>query len=248
MPFSLAHPAAVIPLRRWCPKYLDFQALIVGSLTPDLATSIDDWEYFSHTILGTFVFCLPVGLLTLWIFHRVRAPLVSTLPNPHRDALLPFCTGAPNSLFHVIISLLLGSWLHITWDLFTHDHSWLVQHIRFFSAPFAGVPLHHLLWLLSSLAGCALLFTMYLSLLKAGKCRIWVFSPLERRAYALWCGILLLPLAGAVPLALHEANSASSLVRFLAMRYQGCAYLTLALTGLFLKLRAPTGVRSATTG
>jgi hypothetical protein len=242
MPFPLAHPAATLPFRRWCPKYLDFPALIVGSVTPDLATGIDDWEYFSHTIFGTFVFCLPVGLLTLWIFHRVRTRLVSTFPNPHRDALLPLCAGAPNSLFRVVISLLLGSWLHIAWDLFTHDHSWVVRHIALFSVRLAGVPLNHLLWLLSSLAGSALLFVMYLFLLHKGSSRIWVFSALERRAYALWCGILLLPFAGAVPLALHEArpgSSAGSLLRLLAMYYLGCAYLTVALVGLIAKSRAP---------
>jgi len=235
MPFTLAHPVAILPLRRWCPKYLDLPGLIVGSITPDLATSIDDWEYFSHTIPGTLVFCLPIGLLTLWIFHRVRTPLVSTFPNPHRDALLPLCTSTPNSLFRVTTSLLLGSWLHITWDLFTHDHSWLTQHVPFFSVRLAGVPLNHLLWLLSSLAGSAILFAIYFSSLLNGNSGTWVFSPLDRRAYALWCGVLLLPFAGAVPLALHEAHAASSFIRYLAMYYLGCAYLTLALTGFILK-------------
>jgi hypothetical protein len=36
MPFPLAHPAAVLPLRRYCPKYLSFPVLIVGSLVPDV--------------------------------------------------------------------------------------------------------------------------------------------------------------------------------------------------------------------
>jgi len=246
MPFPLAHPAAVLPFRRWCPKYLDFPALIIGSVTPDLAASIDDWEYFSHTILGTFVFCLPVGLATIWIFRRVRTPIVSTFPNPHRHTLLPLCAGTRNSLFNVIISLLFGSWLHLTWDLFTHDHSWLVQHVAFFSIPVAGVPLNHLLWLLSSLVGSLLLLAMYVRMLQRGNAPIDVFVSFESRAYALWCGILLFPLSFAVPLALNEAKpgyAASSLIRYLAMYYLGYAYLTLAFAGLFLKSRPPTADR-----
>jgi hypothetical protein len=234
---------ATLLFSRWCPRYLDFSALFVGSITPDLATSIDDWEYFSHTVLGTLVFCLPVGLVTLWIFHQVRAPLVATFPNPHRDALLPLCTGTSTSLFHVIISLLVGSWFHIIWDLFTHDYSWLVQHVALFTFRVAGVPLNHVLWLLSSLGGGVLLLVVYLSLLQKGNARI-VELPRssEGRAYAVWSGILLFPLSLAVPLALHEAkpfNNGGSLIRYLAMYYLGCAYLTLALTGFFLKSRSP---------
>jgi Domain of unknown function (DUF4184) len=240
MPFPLAHPAAALPFRRWCPKYLDFPSLIVGSLTPDLAASIDDWEYFSHTILGSLVFCLPVGLLTLWIFHKVRTPLVATLPNPHRNALLPLCTVTVSSRLMVITSLLLGTWLHIAWDLFTHDRSWLVQKLPLLSFSLGGVPLNHLLWLLSSFIGITILLVMYISLLQKADTGSSVSSRAERWAYARWCGVLLLPLAGAIPLALLDPGySTRTFVRYVAMYYEGCAYVTLAFAGFFLKSRMP---------
>ena len=242
MPFPLAHPAATLLLRRWCPKYLDFPSLIIGSLTPDLAASIDDWEYFSHTILGSLLFCLPVGLLTLWIFHKVRTPIVTSLPNPHRKALLPLCTAPISSPLVVLTSLLFGSWLHITWDLFTHDNSWLVQKLPLMSLSLGGLPLNHLLWLLSSFMGVAILLVRYISLLQKADTRDWIFSWAERRAYARWCGVLLLPLAGAVPLALHDPSySTHNLVRFVAMYYGGCSYITLAAAGFFLKSQMPVG-------
>jgi hypothetical protein len=242
MPFPLAHPAATLPLRRWCPKYLDFPSLIVGSLTPDLAASIDDWEYFSHTAFGSLVFCLPVGLLTLWIFHKVRTPIVTSLPNPHRNALLPLCAAPVSSPLAVIISLLVGSWLHITWDLFTHDHSWLVQKVPLLSLSLGGVPLNHLLWLLSSFIGITILLVRYISLLQKADTGSSVFSRAERWAYARWCGVPLLPLAGAVPLALHDPSySTHNLVRFVAMYYGGCIYITLAAVGFFLKSQMPVG-------
>jgi len=59
MPFPVAHPAAVLPLRRYCPRYLSFPALVVGSLSPDLGYLFGhlhaDW--FSHRFwAGSFGF------------------------------------------------------------------------------------------------------------------------------------------------------------------------------------------------
>jgi len=242
MPFPLAHPAMAVPFRRLCPKYLDFPALIIGSIAPDFAACIDDWEYFSHTVLGSFVFCLPFGLLTLWIFRRVRCRFASSFPDPHRGALLPLCTGTPRSFLHVILSLLLGSWLHIVWDLFTHDYSWLVHRFAVLSRPIVGFQLHYLIWVLSSVIGIAIVIAVYGSLLRKRTGSLWITSPADRRAYALWCCILAVPFVGAVPLALHNAGpgyGGGSLLRILSMYYLGCAYVTLAITGFFLKPRAP---------
>lgn len=245
MPFPLAHPAAVVPLRRWCPAYFDLASLVIGSLVPDLACSIDDWEYFSHTLLGSLVFCLPVGLVAVWVFHRVRIALVTSLPNPHRGALLPLCTAKFPSPQTVILSLLVGSWLHILWDLFTHGHSWLVRSIPLFSLSIGPLRLNQILWLLSSFAGMAVLLSGYASLIRKSRCK----SPssnarVEGWAYARVCGVLVLPFAGAVPLALHDPGySSDNLVRYVAMYYGGCAFITLALVGFFLKSRRSVGDR-----
>jgi len=236
MPFPLAHPAATLPFRRWCPRYFDFSALVVGSLVPDLASSIDHLEYFSHTILGSFVFCLPLGLLTLWILRQVRAPLIATLPNPHRAVLLSFRAVAPNSLIQIMASLLLGSWLHIAWDLFTHDHSWLVRYSVLSSVTIEGVRLNHLVWLLSSIIGVAILFVEYLSLVRKKKRHLRGPSRPDRRAWAFWLGILLLPFVGAVPLALHDPTYYhGAFLPFLAVYYFSCCYVTLGVIGFLVK-------------
>ena len=244
MPFPLAHPSVALLLRRWCPRFLDFSSLVVGSITPDLATSIDDWEYFSHTILGSFVFCLPAGILTLWIFYRVRVALVLILPNPHREVLLPLCFGIPNSRLISIVSLLLGSWIHISWDFFTHDHSWVVQHVDLFSASFASLRINNLLWLISSLGGMLALMKTYISLLKGGRTPVRISSPSEYRAYILWCSIFVLPFVGAIPRTLHDlslGDSAVTFLRILSMYYLGCSYLTLALVGFLLEFLKARG-------
>jgi hypothetical protein len=235
MAFPLAHPAAALAFRRWCPRYLDFSALVVGCLVPDLAASID-WEYFSHTILGSFVFCLPVGLVTLWIVRQICGPLLSTLPNPHRDALLPFRSMAPCSFVRIIGSLVLGSWLHIGWDMFTHEHSWLVRHSVLSSVSVAGLQLNRLVWFFSSIIGVAILFVQYLSLLRGRNARTISLSGSDGRAYVFWLGMLLFPFLGAVPLTLHDPNYYhGAFVPYVAVYYFSCCYLTLAGTGFLLK-------------
>ncbi len=247
MPIPIAHPAAAVPFRRWCPRYLDFVALVVGTLVPDLATSLtDSLESFAHTILGSFVFCLPLGLLTVWIYRQVRVPLLATLPNPHRDVLFSCGDTAPKSLFQVIASLLLGSWLHIAWDLFTHDHSWLVHHTVLSSVIFGRLPLNQLIWLFSSLIGIAIPLAMYLSLVRKRSTNTQRLFWSEWRAYAFWLGIFLFPLTGALPLTIHDhVHSRVTFVRYLAMYYYSGCYLTVPAAGFLVKYQQRRALKAA---
>src|SRR2546426_9342497 len=113
MPFPLAHPAAVLPLRRYCPRYLNFPALMIGSLTPDVGYCLQRFrvDQFSHSFVGSVAFCLPTGIAMLLVFYAIRESLVAALPAPHRDALLPLCRK-PNDrpASAIVLSLLIGAW------------------------------------------------------------------------------------------------------------------------------------------
>jgi hypothetical protein len=83
VPFPLAHPAAVLPLRRYCPRYLSFPGLIAGSLSPDFGYLLGHLhvDQFSHRFwAGSFGFCLPAGLLAVGAYYLVRPPLLALLP------------------------------------------------------------------------------------------------------------------------------------------------------------------------
>jgi hypothetical protein len=60
LPLTLAHPAAVLPFRRW----FVFSGLVIGSLAPDFEyfLYVPDSLRIGHTLPGVFLFCLPVGL------------------------------------------------------------------------------------------------------------------------------------------------------------------------------------------
>jgi hypothetical protein len=160
MPFPLAHPAAALPLKRYCRQALSFPALIVGSLIPDAGYLFARWDVdaFSHQFLGSVGFSLPVGLATLGLFHFLRTPAVEALPAAYRQALLPSCRRPLGPYWGLVFSLLLGIWTHLLWDSFTHNSGWLVQHWSVLEMPIMSIGSRkarvcHLLWYGSSFTG-----------------------------------------------------------------------------------------------
>jgi hypothetical protein len=136
MPFTFAHPAAAVPIAKANRHVFILSALVVGSMAPD-------FEYFmrlrfvtkwSHSLFGVFVFCLPVGLVILWLFHSVhKGPFVALLPDALQNTLLPWCRPfafLPLRRFLAIcLSLTIGAMTHILWDSFTHQNGFLVRNV-----------------------------------------------------------------------------------------------------------------------
>ena len=179
MPFTLAHPAAVLPLRRI--KYLAFIPMVIGSLTPDLVgylpdSILDQWPS-SHSKLGSVAVDLPFGLALLVVLLMFRAVVAAPLWEPHRSFV---STGFRRLLatkhwwFIAIPSTFIGVWTHLLWDSFTHQGSWGVRHFRILEIPLTPASEHH--WALfhalqyaSSIAGLAALAIWYgLSVRRSG--------------------------------------------------------------------------------
>jgi hypothetical protein len=168
MPFPLAHPAAVLPLRRYCPRWLSFPALVIGSLSPDAGYCFREEAVgtFSHGLLGSIAFCLPLGIVLVALFYGLRSPVVRMLPAPYQQAFLPLCRRPSGSPWAVIISLLIGAWTHLFWDSFTHHDGWCVQHLPVLQSVVVSVAgrtarVCHLLWYGCSFAGVIWLFLVF---------------------------------------------------------------------------------------
>src|SRR5947209_1700166 len=87
MPFTLSHPAAVMPIR----NYGVLSALVAGSMMPDSLYFIPNGQHesYGHTLPGLFFYCLPVGIVLLWFFHRfLKKPLISLFPRNQHAKLL----------------------------------------------------------------------------------------------------------------------------------------------------------------
>jgi len=141
MPFTLAHPAAVLPLRRF--RWLRTVPLIIGAMTPDvpyylpwrIAKHIPD---ITHTLLGTLTLDLPMGLSLLLCVWLLRAPLAAPLGPRARakcSTALERFGSRPLNWALAPLSILIGAWTHLAWDSFTHADGWMVQRIPALSAP-----------------------------------------------------------------------------------------------------------------
>lgn len=136
MPFTLSHPAAVIPLRR----FGVFSALVIGSMMPDTVYFLpffSEHDRFGHTLPGIFFYCLPAGMALLWIFHNfAKRPLIALFPQSQQAALQgvsPDFRFGPVSRFVLIVwSILLGTLTHVIWDTFTHTEGYAFNHWEWF--------------------------------------------------------------------------------------------------------------------
>jgi hypothetical protein len=173
MPFTFAHPAAVLPLRRF--KSLRLAALMVGSVTPDLPYYVPA-KYGrvmvdTHTALGALWLDVPLGLVTLLIGFLLRRPL-TVLMNPRSRSLclqsMERFKEQPRQWLWAPLAVYIGTWTHIAWDAFTHDTGWVVRRVAALSAPitigaYTGT-LCHVLQYVSSVAGLLILAIWYLRL------------------------------------------------------------------------------------
>jgi hypothetical protein len=143
MPFTLAHPAAVLPFKRFCPRYLTFPALIAGSVSPDLSYFFGrlDLGPFAHHPIKGFLFGIPAGLVILLAFYAFRSPALKMLPHRYREIFQPLLSHPIGTPLGILFSVTIGVATHILWDNFTHNHSWLFRHLALLRTPLFEITL-----------------------------------------------------------------------------------------------------------
>ncbi len=173
MPWTFAHPAAVLPLRRLCSRgYLSFAALVVGSLSPDFPYYLGRFDLgdFTHAPLGVLTLCLPVSLMILVAIYIFRDPVARLLPEPHRSGLLAAGPSPERLSIRAICvfagSVVLGAVSHLLWDSFTHEHrlfvrEWPILQVSLFTALGRDFRVFNVLQHLSTLAGVAAIVIAY---------------------------------------------------------------------------------------
>jgi Domain of unknown function (DUF4184) len=147
MPLTFfAHQAPLLPIvRRW-PHGVDGLALMIGSMSPDLAYVLvgTQFEVRSHELPAAIVLCVPVSLVVAWLVARVLAPVVPDhLPRsgPLRSFDLVSYRGLATHRFGFVRSVVwasIGSLSHIGIDQFTHDWGWAARHSAWYGRPIGG--------------------------------------------------------------------------------------------------------------
>jgi len=197
MPFTFAHPAAIIPIRSRFKKWIPLPALVIGSLVPDAAYYLPvpgDFKDHAHTLQGTISFSLPLGIILLLIFYWLAPEIVFLLPSPHREALQPLSKPPAFSISEAglaVCGIVLGAATHVLWDSFTHSRGWIVERVPLLQQiiPGSRMPVHLALQFLSTLLGLCLLLYFYDRWLHAAGFAPWVWQKPSWRFY-LWTAVL----------------------------------------------------------
>ena len=197
MPFTLSHPAAILPFRG---TRLDFAALVIGSMMPDIGYFLrltDGFNVFAHYSPAGWLVAAAIGLPFWLVYQWTRRPLTELLPSPHREAL----RALPPRRFSrwVIPSLLLGALTHVFWDGFTHLQGFMPRWFPVMREQVFGMAGYKWLQHGGTLAGAGILALFYMR---------WLRRQPERPAGGSWRPVLAVAgaaLALATPLAVRFA-------------------------------------------
>lgn len=128
MPFTLSHPATVLPFARLLARWRVLSAVVIGSMVPDFGFFLP-WQparFETHSADALITFCLPVGLATYWIFQwLIKWPLIELFPPGAyarwRDFRSPAAVASLRDWVLAACGVLFGAVTHLIWDAFTHE-------------------------------------------------------------------------------------------------------------------------------
>ncbi|MFE7532261.1 DUF4184 family protein, partial [Kitasatospora sp. NPDC057542] len=161
MPFTLSHPAAVLPLLRASGVRgpLVASALVAGSMAPDVpffAESLLPGVYghggLTHRwwAVPTLDVAIAVALVAGW-HGLLRGPMVALLPGRWAGGAEALTarraggTGGAGGAAWFAASAAIGAATHVGWDAFTHGDGLGVRLLPVLDRPVAGVPLYEAL-------------------------------------------------------------------------------------------------------
>ena len=150
MPFTFAHPAAVLPFAKKHSKHISVTALILGSMVPDFEYFLHFRPYgvIGHTWLGFLYFNLPLVFLLAYIYHYIlKKPFITHLPKPFAG----YYTYAVDErwglytrkdFFVFCYSALFSMLTHVVWDAFTHKTGYFVMKIPLLQREWYGISVY----------------------------------------------------------------------------------------------------------
>ncbi|MFZ6870717.1 DUF4184 family protein [Undibacterium sp. Di27W] len=252
MPWTFAHPLAILPLRRLAPRRFNLMALVIGSIAPDLGYYVFafDLATLAHQWLGLLLVCLPAGWLVFMFMRVMQAHFIYLLPQMQRQALqahvsLPQALSR-SQIVWISLALLLGAATHIVWDAFTHANGFAVAYFDVLREAITVAGVHtqvfHLLQHLSTLAGVMGLAWCYWRWLKRLP-HIVILEPRENDQwrYLLFVSTAFTAFLLALPLAFYMSSQTNEafLFRLALCATSGFAVLLTTAALLIAKARGP---------
>lgn len=126
MPFTISHTAVVLPFSRLLARWQLLSAATIGAMVPDFRIFFPGMPRVeTHSFRALFTFCVPVGLITYWVFQRlIKSPILEVLPEGPYARWRPFAAEANIRSMRQWVLAAGGVWAgaltHLVWDAFTH--------------------------------------------------------------------------------------------------------------------------------
>jgi hypothetical protein len=207
VPFTPAHPAAVLPLIR---RPLVASGLVAGAVAPDLLYVDPIYRFATQEIHGNLTLTLThkftsalwldplIAVILLAVFYLVLERPLRALAPTALAARLP--ARARPALLWTLVSVVVGALTHVLWDSFTHGDGYFVRRLPdFFRAEVTATwDVNRVLQYASTVGGCLVL-------------AVWLYRWFRRTTpssvptdlvpswarYAVLAGVLLFGAAGA---------------------------------------------------
>jgi Domain of unknown function (DUF4184) len=208
MPFTISHAAVVLPFSRLLARWRLLSAVVIGAMVPDFGLFFP-WRmhrFETHSIMGLWTFCLPLGLATYWAFqYLIKTPMLEVLPEAAYARWRAFSSPADiSSLRQWLLAgcgVLAGAATHLVWDAFTHENARGVRMIPWLEDPAVDIGSHHvsgvrLLQDGSSLMGLIIVLGIVLYGLRPSRAPRVPNRPLRPSERRLWVSIYVLAALG----------------------------------------------------
>jgi Domain of unknown function (DUF4184) len=152
MPFTFSHLAAVMPFSRPLKRSGLLSAAAIGAMVPDFHLFVP-WHmarWDTHALIALFTWCLPVGLLTYWVFqYLLKRPMIEMLGDgPYarwQSDRAPRSIGSWKQWLLACVGILLGAITHDFWDAFTHEGARGNRFLAMLDEPLFDGHLHHII-------------------------------------------------------------------------------------------------------
>ena len=184
MPFTPAHPAILLLLKPFKKLQLSWTALFIGSIIPDFEYFI--WmspsAYVSHSILGIFIFNLPMTFMMAFVWHQLLYPVITPrIIFFHQRIQLEehpaFIEWMKKNWLVFILSATIGIITHLIWDSFSHANGYLVHRVPFLLEfiQIGNFPVRacYVMWYISTLIGMTSMVLWYVNIPKLFSISTW---------------------------------------------------------------------------
>ena len=131
MPLTFAHPGFVFPLQKKFPNFFVTEALVIGSVVPDMDIvfrfSNTEQHIFDYSLFCVFFQLLPLAWLMGAVYHFfVKKQLAIFFHEKIAHAQDFFSI---NYFFRYSLSVLLAVFLHLFLDAISHPNAWICAYV-----------------------------------------------------------------------------------------------------------------------